>query len=97
MKFNFYDFLKDGKDFSSNRKTSFLLTDLKNNKDFLRPVISNPSIPLYYNHDSYMNDKGKQNYNFDLEGPDPGLKFDFLNMIGLSLVKSLIGFVSISS
>jgi len=35
MKFNFYDFLKDGKDFSSNRKTSFLLTDLKNNKDFL--------------------------------------------------------------
>lgn len=30
-----------------------------NNKDFLRPVISNPSIPLYYNHDNYMNDKGK--------------------------------------
>jgi hypothetical protein len=38
-----------------------------NNKDFLRPVISNPSIPLYYNHDSYMNDKGKKNYNFDVE------------------------------
>jgi len=36
-----------------------------NNKDFLRPVISNPSIPLYYNHDNYMNDKGKQN--FDIE------------------------------
>ncbi len=37
------------------------------NKDFLRPVISNPSIPLYYNHDSYMNDKGKQMYNYDVE------------------------------
>ena len=36
-----------------------------NNKDFLRPVISNASIPLYYNHENYMNDKGKQN--FDLE------------------------------
>ena len=36
-----------------------------NNKDFLRPVISNPSIPLYYNHENYMNDKGKQN--FDVE------------------------------
>ena len=34
-----------------------------NNKDFLRPVISNASIPLYYNHENYMNDKG----NFDLE------------------------------
>ena len=31
----------------------------QNNKDFLRPVISNPSIPLYYNHENYMNDKGK--------------------------------------
>jgi len=39
----------------------------QNNKDFLRPVISNPSIPLYYNHDSYMNDKGKQIYNYDVE------------------------------
>ncbi len=38
-----------------------------NNNNFLRPVISNPSIPLYYNHDSYMNDKGKQNYNLDVE------------------------------
>ena len=36
-----------------------------NNKDFLRPVISNASIPLYYNHENYMNDKGKQN--FDVE------------------------------
>ncbi len=36
-----------------------------NNKDFLRPIISNPSIPLYYNHENYMNDKGKQM--FDVE------------------------------
>ena len=35
MTFNSFDFLKNCNDFSSNRKTSFFLTDLKNNKNFL--------------------------------------------------------------
>ena len=50
-----------------NNNVNFNNNSIQNNKDFLRPVISNPSIPLYYNHYSYMKDKGKQNYNFDLE------------------------------
>jgi hypothetical protein len=39
----------------------------QNNKDFLRPVISNPSIPIFYNHESYINDKGNNLYNYDIE------------------------------
>lgn len=35
MKFNFFDFLKESNDFSINKKTGFILTDLKNNNDFL--------------------------------------------------------------
>jgi hypothetical protein len=52
---------------NSFQNSNFNNNSIQNNKDFLRPVISNPSIPLYYNHDSYMNDKGKQNYNYDIE------------------------------
>jgi len=39
----------------------------QNNKDFLRPVISNPSIPIFYNHECYINDKGNKLYNYDIE------------------------------
>ena len=50
---------------NSIQNNNFNNSSTQNNKDFLRPVISNASIPLYYNHENYMNDKGKQN--FDLE------------------------------
>ena len=50
-----------------NNNVNFNNNNNNKNNDFLRPVISNPSVPLYYNHDSYMNDKGKQNNSFDIE------------------------------
>lgn len=35
------------------------------NNNFLRPVLSNKSVPLVYNHDHYMNDKNA--FSFDIE------------------------------
>ena len=39
MRFNAFDFLTEPNDFSINRKTGFFLTNLKNNKDFLKDNI----------------------------------------------------------
>jgi hypothetical protein len=37
-------------------------------RDFFRPIISNPSVPLTYNHDSYMiDDNAKAFYMMDIE------------------------------
>ena len=36
-----------------NNNVNFNNNIQNNNKDFLRPVISNASIPLYYNHENY--------------------------------------------
>ncbi len=36
MRFNAFDFLKESNDFSVNKKTGFILTDLKNNDTFLK-------------------------------------------------------------
>jgi hypothetical protein len=37
-------------------------------RDFFRPIISNPSVPITYNHDSYMiDDNAKAFYMMDIE------------------------------
>jgi hypothetical protein len=37
--------------------------NIKNTNDFLKPVMSNNSIPLIYNHDHYDNNNNNNNYN----------------------------------
>jgi len=41
--------------------------NLSNTVDFLRPMISNPSIPIYNNHESYTFDKNSFLNNMDIE------------------------------
>jgi hypothetical protein len=41
--------------------------NLTNSVDFLRPMISNPSIPIYNNHESYTFDKNSFINNMDIE------------------------------
>ena len=41
--------------------------NLSNTVDFLRPMISNPSIPIYNNHESYTFDKNSFVNNMDIE------------------------------
>lgn len=58
---NFNNIQNNSVDFSNNYNNNYQ----NNNRDFLRPVISNNSIPLYYNHESYMNDKGNKTYDVE--------------------------------
>lgn len=52
----------------NSNKVNYDINNTNQNKDFLRPVISNPSIPIFNNHECYINDKGNNKlYNYDIE------------------------------